>query len=88
MRIKPYLFQILSSDVSLPIDAISLGVRVTLQTSLLPHIILEDNPIRQSNENQASLMNIKARVPFDERAFRVDDDWVCLFKFRIDINLF
>jgi hypothetical protein len=69
--------EILASDVPEPLDALSLAVRVALQTSLLPRITLEDIPVSQTYEERASLMDIgKGRVPQEEKVFQVDDDWV------------
>jgi exosome complex RNA-binding protein Rrp42 (RNase PH superfamily) len=70
-------WKILSSDVPQPLDASSLAVRIALQTSLLPHITLEDVPVDRTYEERASLMDIqKGRIPHEERVFQVDDDWV------------
>ena len=69
--------EILSTDVPLPLDALSLAVRVALQMSLLPHIILEDVAPDKSYEERASLMDVqKGRIRREERVFQVDDDWV------------
>ena len=72
---KNFVNEIISKDGPLPLDAISLGVRVTLQTSFLPHIILEDVPMDRTYEEQVSFMDVSGRIPF-ERVFQVDDDWV------------
>lgn len=72
--------QILSSDISQPLDALSLAIRVALQTSLIPHLTLEEVPLDRTYEERASIMDIqKGREPHDERLFQVDDDWVSSF---------
>ena len=71
--------KILWSDVPLPLDALSLAVRVALQTSLLPRITIEDALPEESYEEMASLLDIrKGRVPHghNEKVYQVDDDWV------------
>jgi hypothetical protein len=69
--------KILSSDIPLPLDALSLAVRTALQTTLLPHITIEDVPSGRTYEERAALMGLdKGRVPHEEKVFQVDDDWV------------
>ena len=69
--------EILSSDISQPLDALSLAIRVALQTSLIPHLTLEDIPLDRTYEERASIMDMqKGREPHEERLFQVDDDWV------------
>jgi hypothetical protein len=76
----PVNAQILSSDISQPLDALSLAIRVALQTSLIPHLTLEEVPLDRTYEERASIMDIqKGREPHDERLFQVDDDWVSSF---------
>jgi exosome complex RNA-binding protein Rrp42 (RNase PH superfamily) len=74
---RDFVDEILSSDTPQPIDSLSLAVRVALQTTLLPHITLEDVPTDHTYEERASLMDMaKGRVPHDQKVFQVDDDWV------------
>ena len=69
--------EILSSDIPQPLDALSLAIRVALQTSLIPHITLEEVPLDRTYEERASIMDMqKGREPHEERVFQVDDDWV------------
>ena len=69
--------EILSSDSPQPLDVLSLAIRIALQTSLIPHITLEDVPTDKSYEERASLMDIqKGRIPHEDKVFQVDDDWV------------
>lgn len=69
--------KILSSDIPLPLDALSLAVRIALQTALLPHINIEDIPSERTYEERAALMDFdKGRVAREEKVFQVDDDWV------------
>jgi hypothetical protein len=73
----PLVDKILSSETPQPLDALSLAVRIALQSSLLPHILLEDVPVDTTYEERASLMdNQEGRIPHDEKVFQVDDDWV------------
>jgi len=59
------------------LDALSLAIRVALQTSLIPHITLEEVPLDRTYEERASIMDMqKGREPHEERVFQVDDDWV------------
>jgi hypothetical protein len=71
--------EILASDSPEPLDALSLAIRVALQTSLLPRITLEDIPVLGTYEESASLLDIqKGGAPHDDKVFQVDDDWVLL----------
>lgn len=79
--------QILWSDIPQPLDALSLAVRIALQTSLIPHITLEDIPLDLTYEEQASLMHMQqGRAPHEERVFQVDDDWVRLSQISLKIG--
>ena len=72
--------EILSSDIPQPLDALSLAIRVALQTSLIPHITLEEVPPDRTYEERASIMDMqRGREPHENRVFQVDDDWVVLF---------
>jgi len=74
---RDFVDEILSSDTPQPLDSLSLAIRVALQTTLLPHITLEDVPTDHTYEERASLMDMaKGRVPHDQKVFQVDDDWV------------
>lgn len=66
----------LSTDVPIPLDALSLAVRIALQTSLLPHISIEDIPIDKSYEDRESLIDLRGAIRHDQKVFQVDDDWV------------
>jgi len=66
----------LSTDVPIPLDALSLAVRIALQTSLLPHISIEDIPIDKSYEDRESLIDLRSATRHDQKVFQVDDDWV------------
>ena len=74
--------QILASDLLAPLDALSLAVRVALQTTLLPLVTLEDVAPDRTYEERALEMDVqKGRIPHDEKVFQVDDDWVPTFLF-------
>jgi hypothetical protein len=74
--------QILANDVLAPLDALSLAVRVALQTTLLPLVTLEDVAPDRTYEERALEMDVqKGRIPHDEKVFQVDDDWVPTFLF-------
>jgi hypothetical protein len=55
---------------------LSLAVRIALQTTLLPHIIMEDDPVNTTYEEKSSLITPKGRMPYNHQVFQVDDDWV------------
>lgn len=69
--------EILSSDTPCPLDALSVAIRIALQTSLLPHVIVEGVLPEKKYEERAEVIDIRrGRLPHEERVFQVDDDWV------------